>query len=196
MPNQNSNQTQNIIEVIMTEEEANKYLNSFKEKMGYKDISLILKSEAPNNNDDNDKSNEESKEEIKRLKTIRNKLIEGIRIGIIFFDEENKVGGMSACRTSRACRPTAVCHSEAEEVKGITQKLLYPFEYNGNKVEELCFFKKLKLKDIKNISQGKEAEILIKNIATMTNEKVEKIEELDTNDFDYTSSIYAFLQKK
>ena len=30
----------------------------------------------------------------------------------------------------------------------------------------------------------------------MTNEKVEKIEELDTNDFDYTSSIYAFLQKK
>ena len=69
-------------------------------------------------------------------------------------------------------------------------------EYNGNKVEELCFFKKLKLKDIKNISQGKEVEILIKNIATMTNEKVEKIEELDTNDFDYTSSIYAFLQKK
>ena len=30
----------------------------------------------------------------------------------------------------------------------------------------------------------------------MTNEKVEKIEELNTNDFDYTSSIYAFLQKK
>ena len=169
MPNQNSNPTQNSIEVVMTEEEANKYLNSFKEKMGYKDISLILKSEAPNNNDDNNKSDEESKEEIKRLKTIRNKLIEGIRIGIIFFDEE---------------------------IKGITQKLLYPFEYNGQNVEELCFFKKLKLKDIKNISQGKEAEILIKNIATMTNEKVEKIEELDTNDFDYTSSIYAFLQKK
>lgn len=147
----------------MTEEEANKYLKSFKEKMGYKDISLILKSEALNNND------EEDKEELKKLKTIRNKLIEGIRIGIIFFDEE---------------------------IKGITQKLLYPFEYNGNKVEEICFFKKLKLKDIKNISQGKEAEILIKNIATMTNEKVEKIEELDTNDFDYTSSIYAFLQKK
>ncbi len=158
-----SNQNQNNIEVIMTEEEANKYLNSFKEKMGYKDISLILKSEALNNND------EEDKEELKKLKTIRNKLIEGIRIGIIFFDEE---------------------------IKGITQKLLYPFEYNGNKVEEICFFKKLKLKDIKNISQGKEAEILIKNIATMTNEKVEKIEELDTNDFDYTSSIYAFLQKK
>lgn len=147
----------------MTEEEANKYLKSFKEKMGYKDISLILKSEALNNND------EEDKEELKKLKTIRNKLIEGIRIGIIFFDEE---------------------------IKGITQKLLYPFEYNGNKVEEICFFKKLKLKDIKNISQGKEAEILIKNIATMTNEKVEKIEELDTSDFDYTSSIYAFLQKK
>ena len=158
-----SNQNQNNIEIIMTEEEANKYLNSFKEKMGYKDISLILKSEALNNND------EEDKEELKKLKTIRNKLIEGIRIGIIFFDEE---------------------------IKGITQKLLYPFEYNGNKVEEICFFKKLKLKDIKNISQGKEAEILIKNIATMTNEKVEKIEELDTNDFDYTSSIYAFLQKK
>lgn len=158
-----SNQNQNNIEVIMTEEEANKYLKSFKEKMGYKDISLILKSEALNNND------EEDKEELKKLKTIRNKLIEGIRIGIIFFDEE---------------------------IKGITQKLLYPFEYNGNKVEEICFFKKLKLKDIKNISQGKEAEILIKNIATMTNEKVEKIEELDTNDFDYTSSIYAFLQKK
>lgn len=158
-----SNQNQNNIEVIMTEEEANKYLKSFKEKMGYKDISLILKSEALNNND------EEDKEELKKLKTIRNKLIEGIRIGIIFFDEE---------------------------IKGITQRLLYPFEYNGNKVEEICFFKKLKLKDIKNISQGKEAEILIKNIATMTNEKVEKIEELDTNDFDYTSSIYAFLQKK
>lgn len=158
-----SNQNQNNIEVIMTEEEANKYLKSFKEKMGYKDISLILKSEALNNND------EEDKEELKKLKTIRNKLIEGIRIGIIFFDEE---------------------------IKGITQKLLYPFEYNGNKVEEICFFKKLKLKDIKNISQGKEAEILIKNIATMTNEKVEKIEELDTSDFDYTSSIYAFLQKK
>lgn len=158
-----SNQNQNNIEVIMTEEEANKYLNSFKEKMGYKDISLILKSEALNNND------EEDKEELKKLKTIRNKLIEGIRIGIIFFDEE---------------------------IKGITQKLLYPFEYNGNIVEEICFFKKLKLKDIKNISQGKEAEILIKNIATMTNERIEKIEELDTNDFDYTSSIYAFLQKK
>ena len=153
----------------MTEEEANKYLNSFKDKMGYRDISLILKSETSNNNDDNDKSDEEVKEETKRLKTIRNKLIEGIRIGIIFFDEE---------------------------VKGITQKLLYPFEYNGNIVEEICFFKKLKLKDIKNISQGKEAEILIKNIATMTNERIEKIEELDTNDFDYTSSIYAFLQKK
>lgn len=189
MPTQNSNQTQNTIEVIMIEEEANKYLNSFKDKMGYKDISLIIK---PIDTEDN----EESKEEIKRLKTIRNKLIDGIRIGIIFFDEENKVGGMSACQTSRACRPTAVCHSEAEEVKGITQKLLYPFEYNGNIVEEICFFKKLKLKDIKNISQGKEAEILIKNIATMTNEKAEKIEELDTNDFDYTSSIYAFLQKK
>ena len=164
-----SNQNQNNIEVIMTEEEANKYLNSFKDKMGYRDISLILKSETSNNNDDNDKSDEEVKEETKRLKTIRNKLIEGIRIGIIFFDEE---------------------------VKGITQKLLYPFEYNGNIVEEICFFKKLKLKDIKNISQGKEAEILIKNIATMTNERIEKIEELDTNDFDYTSSIYAFLQKK
>lgn len=164
-----SNQNQNNIEIIMTEEEANKYLNSFKDKMGYRDISLILKSETSNNNDDNDKSDEEVKEETKRLKTIRNKLIEGIRIGIIFFDEE---------------------------VKGITQKLLYPFEYNGNIVEEICFFKKLKLKDIKNISQGKEAEILIKNIATMTNERIEKIEELDTNDFDYTSSIYAFLQKK
>ena len=111
-----SNQNQNNIEVIMTEEEANKYLKSFKEKMGYKDISLILKSEALNNND------EEDKEELKKLKTIRNKLIEGIRIGIIFFDEE---------------------------IKGITQKLLYPFEYNGNKVEEICFFKKLKLKDIR-----------------------------------------------
>lgn len=164
-----SNQNQNNIEVIMTEEEANKYLNSFKEKMGYKDISLILKSEASDNNNDDNKNDEEDKEELKKLKTIRNKLIEGIRIGIIFFDEE---------------------------IKGITQRLLYPFEYNGNKVEEICFFKKLKLKDIKNISQGKEAEILIKNIATMTNEKVEKIEELDTNDFDYTSSIYAFLQKK
>lgn len=153
----------------MTEEEANKYLKSFKEKMGYKDISLILKSEASDNNNDDNKNDEEDKEELKKLKTIRNKLIEGIRIGIIFFDEE---------------------------IKGITQRLLYPFEYNGNKVEEICFFKKLKLKDIKNISQGKEAEILIKNIATMTNEKVEKIEELDTNDFDYTSSIYAFLQKK
>lgn len=97
------------------------------------------------------------------------KIIEGIRIEIILFDEENK---------------------------GITQKLLYPYDYNGIKVEELCFFKKLKLKDIKNITQGKEADILIKNIATMTNEKQEKIEELDTNDFDYTSSIYAFLQKK
>ena len=95
MPTQNSNQTQNTIEVIMIEEEANKYLNSFKDKMGYKDISLIIK---PIDTEDN----EESKEEIKRLKTIRNKLIDGIRIGIIFFDEENKVGGMSACRTSRA----------------------------------------------------------------------------------------------
>lgn len=158
----NENPTQNSIEVVMTEEEANKYLNSFKEKMGYKNISSIIKSSEIEND-------EETKEEIKKFKIIRNKLIEGIRIGIILFDEE---------------------------VKGITQKLLYPFEYNGQKVEEICFFKKLKLKDIKNISQGKEAEVLIKNIATMTNEKVEKIEEFDTNDFDYTSSIYAFLQKK
>lgn len=153
---------QNPIQIIMNEEEANKYLNSFKEKMEYKNISLIIKSSEIEND-------EETKEEIKKFKIIRNKLIEGIRIGIILFDEE---------------------------VKGITQKLLYPFEYNGQKVEEICFFKKLKLKDIKNISQGKEAEVLIKNIATMTNEKLEKIEEFDTNDFDYTSSIYAFLQKK
>ncbi len=95
MPTQNSNQTQNTIEVIMIEEEANKYLNSFKDKMGYKDISLIIK---PIDTEDN----EESKEEIKRLKTIRNKLIDGIRIGIIFFDEENNVGGMQACLQSRA----------------------------------------------------------------------------------------------
>ncbi|HSQ97696.1 MAG TPA: hypothetical protein VLL98_03170 [Rickettsiales bacterium] len=32
------------LEILMTEEEANKYLNSFKEKMGYKDISSIVKS--------------------------------------------------------------------------------------------------------------------------------------------------------
>ena len=42
--------------------------------------------------------------------------------------------------------------------------------------KKYVFFKKLKLKDIKNISQDKEAEILIKNIATMTNKKIEKIE--------------------
>lgn len=151
------------LEILMSEEEANKYLNSFKEKMGYKDISSIVKSTNKTND------TEEDQEEIKKLKIIRSKLIEGIRIGIILFDEENK---------------------------GITQKLLYSYDYNGIKVEELCFFKKLKLKDIKNITQGKEADVLIKNIATMTNEKQEKIEELDTNDFDYTSSIYAFLQKK
>ncbi|MDD2839823.1 MAG: hypothetical protein PHY80_01695 [Rickettsiales bacterium] len=151
------------LEILMSEEEANKYLNSFKEKMGYKDISSIVKSTNTSTN------TEEDQEELKKLKIIRSKLIEGIRIGIILFDEENK---------------------------GITQKLLYPYDYNGIKVEELCFFKKLKLKDIKNITQGKEADVLIKNIATMTNEKQEKIEELDTNDFDYTSSIYAFLQKK
>jgi len=151
------------LEILMSEEEANKYLNSFKEKMGYKDISSIVKSTNKTND------TEEDQEEIKKLKIIRSKLIEGIRIGIILFDEENK---------------------------GITQKLLYPYDYNGIKVTELCFFKKLKVKDIKNITQGKEADVLIKNIATMTNEKQEKIEELDTNDFDYTSSIYAFLQKK
>jgi len=151
------------LEILMSEEEANKYLNSFKEKMGYKDISSIVKST------NNPTNTEEDQEELKKSKIIRNKLIEGIRVGIILFDEENK---------------------------GITQKLLYPYDYNGIKVEELCFFKKLKLKDIKNITQGKEADVLIKNISTMTNEKQEKIEELDTNDFDYTSSIYAFLQKK
>jgi len=151
------------LEILMSEEEANKYLNSFKEKMGYKDISSIVKST------NNPTNTEEDQEELKKSKIIRSKLIEGIRIGIILFDEENK---------------------------GITQKLLYPYDYNGIKVEEICFFKKLKLKDIKNITQGKEADVLIKNIATMTNEKQEKIEELDTNDFDYTSSIYAFLQKK
>ena len=152
---------QNTIEIVMTEEEANKYLNSFKTKMGYKDISSIIRT--------TESETGETQEETQRIKQIRNKLIEGIMIGIIFFDEENK---------------------------GITQKLLYPFEYNGATVEELCFFKKLKLKDIKNITQGREADILIKNIATMTNQKQEKIEELDTNDFDYTSAIYAFLQGK
>ncbi|HSQ97341.1 MAG TPA: hypothetical protein VLL98_01335 [Rickettsiales bacterium] len=155
--------SENKLEILMSEEEANKYLNSFKEKMGYKDISSIVKSTNKTND------TEEDQEEIKKLKIIRSKLIEGIRIGIILFDEENK---------------------------GITQKLLYPYDYNGIKVEELCFFKKLKVKDIKNITQGKEADVLIKNISTMTNEKQEKIEDLDTNDFDYTSSIYAFLQKK
>jgi hypothetical protein len=161
------------LEILMSEEEANKYLNSFKEKMGYKDISSIIKQTNGKGNSINNSNTinetEEDQEELKKSKIIRSKLIEGIRIGIILFDEENK---------------------------GITQKLLYPYDYNGIKVEELCFFKKLKLKDIKNITQGKEADILIKNIATMTNEKQEKIEELDTNDFDYTSSIYAFLQKK
>jgi hypothetical protein len=147
------------LEILMSEEEANKYLNSFKEKMGYKDISSIIKLTNGKNNSIANNESEEDQEELKKLKIIRSKLIEGIRIGIILFDEENK---------------------------GITQKLLYPYDYNGIKVEELCFFKKLKLKDIKNITQGKEADILIKNIATMTNEKQEKIEELDTNDFDYS----------
>lgn len=157
------------LEITMTQEEANKYLNSFKEKMGYKDISSIIKSEPLLMSDSETEKDQSYQDELKRTKQVRNKILEGIRIGIIFFDEENK---------------------------GITQKLLYPFEYNGSTIDELCFFKKLKLKDIKNISQGKEADILIKNIAVMTNQKQEKIEELDTNDFDYTSSIYAFLQQK
>jgi hypothetical protein len=153
------------LEIVMSPEEAEKYLNSFKEKMGYKDISSIVRIEA-NSIDNNTDNNEESAQNTAQ---IRNKLIEGIRVGTVYFDEANK---------------------------GITQKLLYPFEYNGIKVEELCFFKKLKLKDIKNLTQGKEIDTLIKNISIMTNQKQEKIEELDTQDFDYTSSIYVFLQQR
>ena len=65
----------------MTEEEANKYLNSFKDKMGYKDISLILKPSDSEND-------EEDKEELKKLKTIRNKLIEGMIFNIKQFKPE------------------------------------------------------------------------------------------------------------
>jgi hypothetical protein len=142
------------LQIIMSSEEAGKYLDSFREKMGYKDISSIV--------------NIDDKEITSDLSQIKTKLVEAIQVGIIYFDEENK---------------------------GILQKLLYPFDYNGVKVEELCFFKKLKLKDIKNLSQGKEIDALIKNIGIMTNQKQEKIEELDTQDFDYTSAIYVFLQR-
>jgi hypothetical protein len=153
------------LQIIMSSEEAEKYLNSFRDKMGYKDISSIVKKEDVSSIVKID-NNEENIQDLSQIKT---KLIEAIQVGIIYFDEENK---------------------------GIVQKLLYPFDYNGVKVEELCFFKKLKLKDIKNLSQGKEIDALIKNIGIMTNQKQEKIEELDTQDFDYTSSIYVFLQRR
>jgi hypothetical protein len=136
--------------------------------MCYKDIASIVKinTEDKGERSQDDKESTTGSDNTLQIKT---KLIEGIRVGIIYFDEENK---------------------------GIVQKLLYPFDYNGIKIEELCFFKKLKLKDIKNLSQGKEIDTLIKNIAIMTNQKQEKIEELDTQDFDYTSSIYVFLQRR
>lgn len=103
-----------------------------------------------------------------QLKT-RQTLLEGIQSGLIEFDEE---------------------------VKGITQKLLYPFTYNGMEVTELCFFKRLKLKDIKNLRDGEEAKVLIHNLAVMTNETDAKLEELDLTDLEYSSAIYAFLQQK
>lgn len=103
-----------------------------------------------------------------QLKT-RQTLLEGIQSGLIEFDEE---------------------------VKGITQKLLYPFTYNGIEVTELCFFKRLKLKDIKNLRDGEEAKVLIHNLAVMTNETDAKLEELDLADLEYSSAIYAFLQQK
>jgi hypothetical protein len=157
------------LELIMSSEEAEKYLDSFKEKMGYKDISTIVKVENVNNRERGKDDSGEEENNAQDLSSVRAKLIEGIQVGIICFDEANK---------------------------GITQKLLYPFDYNGIRAEELCFFRKLKLKDIKNLSQGKEVDVLIKNIALMTNQKQEKIEELDTQDFDYTSSIYVFLQRR
>jgi hypothetical protein len=162
----------------MSQEEAEKYLDSFREKMGYKDISSIIKKEDTSSKENISSivkinilsnSEEEKDNNAQDIAQIRTKLIEAIQVGIIYFDEENK---------------------------GIVQKLLYPFDYNGIRVEELCFFKKLKLKDIKNLSQGKEIDTLIKNIAIMTNQKQEKIEELDTQDFDYTSAIYVFLQRR
>jgi hypothetical protein len=153
-------------QILMSSEEAEKYLNSFREKMGYKDISSIVKVEnASNSRKEEEKENNNTQD----ISQIRTKLIEAIQVGIIFFNEESK---------------------------GIVQKLLYPFDYNGIRIEELCFFKKLKLKDIKNLSQGKEIDTLIKNISIMTNQKQEKIEELDTQDFDYTSAIYVFLQRR
>jgi hypothetical protein len=151
-------------QILMSSEEAEKYLNSFREKMGYKDISSIVKRDIATREE-----SEGSTEDKDNILQIRSKLIEAIQVGIIYFDEENK---------------------------GIVQKLLYPFDYNGIRIEELCFFKKLKLKDIKNLSQGKEIDTLIKNISIMTNQKQEKIEELNTQDFDYTSSIYVFLQRR
>jgi hypothetical protein len=161
--------TEEKLQLLMSSEEAEKYLDSFKEKMGYKDISAIVKAENVNNRERGKDGSGEEENNTQDLSSVRAKLIEGIQVGIIYFDEANK---------------------------GITQKLLYPFEYNGIRVEELCFFRKLKLKDIKNLSQGKEVDILIKNISIMTNQKQEKIEELDTQDFDYTSSIYVFLQRR
>jgi hypothetical protein len=158
--------TEEKLQIVMSQEEAEKYLNSFREKMGYKDISSIVKTE--NISDDKKDNKEDNNDNNDNTLQIRAKLIEGIQVGIIYFDEENK---------------------------GIIQKLLYPFTYNGIQVNELCFFKKLKLKDIKNLSQGKEIDVLIKNIAIMTNQKQEKIEELDAQDFDYASSIYVFLQR-
>lgn len=103
-----------------------------------------------------------------QLKT-RQTLLEGIQSGLIEFDEE---------------------------VKGITQKLLYPFTYNGIEVTELCFFKRLKLKDIKNLRDGEETKVLIHNLAVMTNETDAKLEELDLTDLEYSSAIYAFLQQR
>lgn len=76
----------------MTEEEANKYLNSFKDKMGYRDISLILKSETLNNNLKNSlKQNIE--EEIFELDNNYNSFIERTPAEKLqnIFDKFNKV---------------------------------------------------------------------------------------------------------
>jgi hypothetical protein len=55
------------LQVLMSKEEAEKYLNSLREKMGYKDIASIVKRSTEN------KETEEKEKKIKQKRTKRKK---------------------------------------------------------------------------------------------------------------------------
>lgn len=142
----------NNLIILKTREEAITEINQIKSKLGLIDINNLCDEEV----------------ETEEQKLLTNTLINAVRLGLVYFDEESK---------------------------GLVQKFIYPFKYNNNEIETIIFFKQLKIKNIKSIGKEEEINILLKNIAIITNEPVEKIEEINLKDYNITVAIYRFLYK-